>query len=263
MKPKPVKQSETPEYPTRRQLLKGGAAIVLFGPMLGCDRTTSGVVGPPTDESVCEVCGVFGPPVPDERELRNRPLVAPLFEHGEGRGVMGCDVAVPPVFLSEEEAMQIIREELTAAGFELGEGRELPNVAASAEGFASGFHPDSPEAQEERTVPVAVDAESDDPKLAVQYVSQEDCDKFFAGLDNFLVLDYDMKEVAGLYSEAIREQLDEPLTIGVFYDPMRPFEWVRDSEYEDIYAGAQEQSKESLRLQTKDFIEWLGKQETL
>ena len=39
-------------------------------------------------------------------------LVAPIFEHGKGRGATGCIVIAPPVFLSEEDARQAIEEEL-------------------------------------------------------------------------------------------------------------------------------------------------------
>ena len=41
--------------------------------------------------------------------------VAPIFEHGEGRLATGCIVITPPVFLSEEEGMQILREEFAKA----------------------------------------------------------------------------------------------------------------------------------------------------
>src|ERR1035438_3198523 len=39
--------------------------------------------------------------------------VAPLFIHGEGRGAFGCVATNPPIFLSEDEAKQVIREEAT------------------------------------------------------------------------------------------------------------------------------------------------------
>ena len=47
-------------------------------------------------------------------------IVAPIFQHGEGRGATGCIVMSPPVFLSEEEALQVIREEMAAKGVQLG-----------------------------------------------------------------------------------------------------------------------------------------------
>lgn len=42
--------------------------------------------------------------------------VAPIFEHGVGHGAFGCQAVNPPVFLSEEEARQVIVEEGKRAG---------------------------------------------------------------------------------------------------------------------------------------------------
>jgi hypothetical protein len=46
-------------------------------------------------------------------------IVAPIFERGEGRGADGCMVMSPPVFLSEEAALQVIREEMAVKGVQL------------------------------------------------------------------------------------------------------------------------------------------------
>lgn len=54
-----------------------------------------------------------------------KAVVAPIFEHGEGRGATGCVVVNPPVFLSEQDAMQVIREELPKSGVSLSEGSVL------------------------------------------------------------------------------------------------------------------------------------------
>lgn len=43
-------------------------------------------------------------------------LVAVVFPHGEGRGSFGCVMVTPPAFLSEEEARQVIREEMESLG---------------------------------------------------------------------------------------------------------------------------------------------------
>ncbi|MDP4091420.1 MAG: metalloprotease, partial [Bacillota bacterium] len=46
----------------------------------------------------------------------NKALVAPIFEHGQGRGSFGCSSVAPPSFLSEEEAFQVIQEEARQYG---------------------------------------------------------------------------------------------------------------------------------------------------
>jgi hypothetical protein len=43
-------------------------------------------------------------------------FVAPLFHHGNGIGVFGCVVIMPPVFINEQEARQIIINELKKEG---------------------------------------------------------------------------------------------------------------------------------------------------
>jgi len=55
--------------------------------------------------------------------------VAPIFEHGKGRGVFGGEVA-PPRFLTEEEARNVIVDEAKKAGvtFVAG-GPVLPNIS--------------------------------------------------------------------------------------------------------------------------------------
>ena len=98
MDPRPISQYVPPAYPTRREFLASGAALLL--------ATQSG-------------CG---------RAAGSRPAVAPIFVHGEGRGASGCIVMNPPVFLSEEEALQILGEELARAGIKLGAGRRLNEV---------------------------------------------------------------------------------------------------------------------------------------
>jgi len=57
-------------------------------------------------------------------------LVAVVFPHGEGRGSFGCMMVTPPAFLSEEEARQVIREELESLGILLTEDALiLPDLA--------------------------------------------------------------------------------------------------------------------------------------
>ena len=49
---------------------------------------------------------------PNPTQTNAVAIVAPIFQHGEGRGATGCIVMSPPVFLSEEEALLVVREEL-------------------------------------------------------------------------------------------------------------------------------------------------------
>jgi hypothetical protein len=102
MDAKPVQQKSMPGYPTRREVLAGAATFVL-AQCAGNWRVWAATEAGAT-------------------------IVAPIFKHGEGRGAVGCVVVSPPVFLSEEEAMQIIGEELAKSGIRLKGGEALEGV---------------------------------------------------------------------------------------------------------------------------------------
>ena len=107
MEPRPVIESRNPNYPTRRDVLAGAAAFALAA-LGGQWRVIAA-----TEEG--------------------KIVVAPIFEHGTGRGADGCVVVSPPVFLSEEEAVQVIREELAKQGIKLKEGIRLKAPTCQSE----------------------------------------------------------------------------------------------------------------------------------
>lgn len=62
-------------------------------------------------------------------EKEKNTLVAPIFEHGSGRGSFGCDSVAPPSFISEEEAFQVVEEEAKNYGISFEKpGKELKNI---------------------------------------------------------------------------------------------------------------------------------------
>jgi hypothetical protein len=263
MEPKPVERKTTPDYPTRRQLLKGGAAIVLFGPL-------AAAAGPPQVIRPPVIMGMVGPPVPHEPPIVPQPapvnptVVAPLFEHGDGRGSTGCVVVSPPVFLSEEEAMQVIQEELAEAGVRLRtkRARDLPGVEIDL------TNPQSPNApfggNQPASKPVPSDAEARKQPIAVQFVSKADVTNFRprSGMMSS-VTSYNSKETAERLSKAIAEQCQEELHVGMFYDPIILIDWRGSEEYAESSEKAKEESLEEVRLQAKDFVAWLKEQEAI
>jgi hypothetical protein len=59
----------------------------------------------------------------------SRRPIAVVFEHGAGRGSYGCEAIAPPTFLSEEEARQVVTEELRRAGLKPVPGaRTIPSL---------------------------------------------------------------------------------------------------------------------------------------
>lgn len=102
MEPKAVEHSRAPAYPTRREVLAGAASMALV--------SLTGQVFLCADDPIGEMS------------------VAPIFEHGEGRGATGCVVIVPPAFLAEDEALQIVNEELAQHGIQLVRGAVIKEL---------------------------------------------------------------------------------------------------------------------------------------
>lgn len=266
MEPKPMTEYPAPAYPTRREFLATSAAAGLLAAGGGC----GGVAGA-------------------------RPLVAPIFEHGEGRGATGCVVVSPPVFLSEEEALQVIKEELAQVGIQLGAGKELTEVTVryvhpwlrQMDGdswFGESMAPASGKASL-----AAVDRQK---RVGVEVVTARDCGRFSGG--NFSTVSaYETKDLAKQTAAAIRAQGREDLRIGLFYDPLASYDWsdaadaspaedakanaeqasadsanreldIEDADgwkkrFERLEASAKRQAKDQLRRQARDFVAWLSK----
>jgi hypothetical protein len=269
MEPKPVTECKTPSYPTRREILTGAATFALTS-FAGCWR-------------------VLG------ETAQGKAIVAPVFEHGTGRGATGCVVISPPVFLSEEEAMQIIREELAKHGIRLKDGGVLKgvrlfhrisledgknvsrieeiNVEDDPEWQA--MYEEQPELKQEfdemkqrsTPKPLKLDGVDAEKKVAVEFISESDyCDS--GGLLNTsTVQDYDFVDVAKYVAEKAERESKDPIYVGVFYDPLvkppKPDFSIKLSKKEQEAAwkkrdaDAKEESKRLLREQVDDFAGWL------
>jgi len=187
-------------------------------------------------------------------------IVAPLFEHGKGRAATGCVVTAPPVFLSEEEALQIIRDELARHGLTMaapGPGR-TGTVGLSSDPLD------------------LVDAEG---KVMVEFVSQADTERLVGDGNSFwthsTVSSYDFRKAGKVMRARLRSR--GPVGhAGVFYDPANSMPSPRSSsgsypvDPEDIHKAwekarvtAADKSKDELRQQVADFAVWLKKQGVL
>ncbi len=242
MEAKPVTQKQEPAYPTRRDVLKSAAAFVLVG--------------------------LAGTRIAADEGKGKGITVAPVFEHGNGRGVAGCIVVSPPVFLSEEEAMQIIREELTKHGIKLKdggvlEGVHLPRSLMNAEeayrdlleslrnelkGLKEGSET-SPKDVPQPLSSFKVDGLDNDKRIAVEFISQEGYPAEPGSWSS--VRDYDFRNVAKRLASTVKNQGKEDMFFAVLYDPV--------SRLPD---GTRE-SQKLLRLQAQDFVAWLKKEKAI
>jgi hypothetical protein len=226
MDAKPAKDTREPAYPTRREVLAGAASFVLVS-----------LSGGSAALAVDKEAGVS---------------VAPIFEHGTGRGATGCVVLVPPAFLSEEEGMQVIREVLAKHGVTLKSSAVLQGVVVPQrflKGWAEGrFGQDDAKQvleSRKRAKPLGLDGIDPEKKVAVVFVSKqsyyerggvqesyssralEDSDRDaddLAGLTQWYHSStsqgYNFKEAAEFVAAQVKKQGEESVCLGLFYDPM-------------------------------------------
>jgi hypothetical protein len=245
MKPKAVKSSREPCYPTRREVLAGAASVALAN-LMGCEillgATEAGAI-----------------------------TVAPIFEHGEGRGATGCDVVVPPAFLSEEEGMQIIREELEKHGIRLKAGGTWQSVRLPARTYewmlvAKGDGKN--ELQESiieepgRAKPLKVDGVDSEKKIAVEFVSEKDYYDLGGLSRRGTVQEYDFKNVAQFVAQHVTKDGKEEVFFGTFYDPLAA-KWIPTQDWRKQPEQGRDKSRELLRKQARDFVVWLTEQKAI
>lgn len=284
MKIQPMKKFRTPIYPTRLAVQSDSGLLLNHMPPVW------------KKTAVIASLAAFLLSVNEGESREKAARVAPIFEHGEGRGAMGCVMIVPPVFLSEEEALQIIQEELSKAnvelpiqdfrihGVDIQKKREIrPKSATEVENL--------------NKTPYFCDIANASQGIAIEFVSQEE---YFdlGGIKNEWISsqDYDFKEIASQLAKQVKMKAKN-LHFGCFYDPFTriPTEpvlknhrevsqkieeirmkrrsqndppsyddpaikeisdnyckWIRAKEDE-----AKLESKRLLRLQVKDFTDWL------
>ena len=166
-------------------------------------------------------------------------LVAPVFEHGVGRGSSGGISIYPENFLPEGEALQIIAEELTTGGLELTDRsaalrdfKVMERCIKDEGGKRAAFL-----GWDDR--PIVADFLDRRHRIAIEYISLKsyferggpnstykvivkDKDGNITGTSWHGSSDqgYDMKETAHYLAYSLKGQGKGVLSFGVFYDPL-------------------------------------------
>jgi hypothetical protein len=274
MEAKPVPHSESPAYPTRREVLAGAASFVLLG--------------------------LAGRSLVFAESEGGKIKVAPIFKHGDGRGATGCVVVMPPAFLSEEEALQVVKEELAKHGIQLAAGRVLKDLKVAPRRMQvvkddekvqqvwtdeknRRFVPDK-----EHATPLRVTAIDENRSIIIKFVCRSNYERL-GGVDphNGEVLDrdgntrgftassvrsYDFKDAAEYLAAEVKEQGKGRVFFAVFYDPLTraPVEPPKKGKRNDWSAKWEErkkrnrdESEEMLRQQAQDFVAWLKEQKAI
>lgn len=292
MKLTPVDRYNTPKYPTQQAVLRSpgilytapkrwksksgvmtALVLTVTTGLTGCGAKATEPSSNPEAESAATVSSTISEyvlvgEVPDASvplaspEDSGRKLGSiPLFVHGEGRGSYGCVSVAPPVFLSEEEAIQVIREEAEAQGVHFSETIDIEGTFPATTGM-----PDSPvmPARDPGTWEGSLTLDGYDPNLNIgfEYVSDEDLADWNSDSGPVAtVTENDYKGTAQRLSDATEN-------VAVFYDPASQdydafeFDWDDPngsySAYETLYTDEQKEKViEDLRAQVRDFLEWL------
>lgn len=263
MKPKPVSRTGKPRYPTREAVLADPRLLERHLPP-GWRVTRE--LAATTSLFVAAGLAACGGESRAQDEKVKKPavaLVAPIFEHGEGRGATGCVVVSPPVFLSEEEALQVIREALKAHGINFSErnvrvqGVTFPERERTWRRGADGR---SAEVIEETGRRHPFDLDLRDPKrgISVEFVSKNDYRALGGPHSMSTVQSYDTKEAAGYLKKEMKKTRKGGRYFGAFYDPLKSeSKWDAKAKR---WKRSTEESKKLLKKQVADFVNWLKAQ---
>ncbi len=227
MKIRPLKKYSQPLYPKDTDftenlksypILSKKAIIVAITTMLfGCKSVERD--RPATDKVEHIIYEKRNPEVSQESLGQ---VCAPLFEHGEGRGATGCVVTASPVFVSEEDAQNIIIETFKKYGIEFDQkNRKEKGLNAEVIDDYPDLNTTAERAFPEMK-PIIIDLFSTKNKLGIIFVSREDLDYFKKVRKNIIIRSssesFDTKGMAESIISSIYYKGKN--TYGVFYDPL-------------------------------------------
>lgn len=281
MEPKPVERAPEPNYPTRQEVagdrdflprhlpplwrFTGAASIALALHFAGLGAEP----GPKPDT----------PAVKGQAQARRTgAMVAPVFEHGSGRGAIGCVVVSPPVFLAEDEAMAVLREELGKHGVRFSRQHValmdvvIPRRVLGWRDVDGQFREEVKESKEKGNT-LVLDQVDEEKKIAIEFVSRQDYGVLGGPQGTSTVSSYNMLGVARSVATQVKKDARESIKLGIFYDPLCQYqtdavtkeEWEKDhrAAWDKARAASVAKSKDLLRRQAQDFVNWLKEQKAL
>ena len=255
---RPVKNYQEPKYPTK-------AAVVLDPSVLrALPRRWSARPAVCAALALTLATGLYSCSRADPDNLPvggaeslETGLAIPIFEHGNGRSSFGCVSVAPPVFLSEDEAAQVIREEAAKYGIDFSGEKSIEGRFPTTNLYGDQSLADA-------TWEGSLELDGYDSSLGVgfEFVSQSDVNMWQITGNMWVSVEmFDMKGTATRLADATRN-------VVVFYDPGKDnsIEFKRDTDedyatYRARYEAEQKaQMHENLRAQVRDFLEWLAAQ---
>ena len=291
MKITPVKRYRTPNFPIHEVLKKhpellrlvpkrwANSPLVLSALAFAClilasraeaaetawDETGFDEASIEQTDVLCDVPGFLhdrceaGSRVIPEAGAKNQ-RIAPIFQHGSGRGSYGCQSTASPVFLTEDEARKVIREETVSAGlrFEFDvktlEAVETPLAARQIAHDDTDRRTNAAKVRTHRDR-LVMDGTDQMRNISFEFVSRQDFRNWDFGYYSYGGIEtIDIRYTA----EVLRHNLTSTETedtgvVGVFYDPVH-YASPRNNR---TAASARKASINDLKKQVRDFIAWL------
>ena len=264
----PVKKYAPPKYPTQKEAALAPELLRKLPSRWEKNAAVVAMLG----LAALNSCGAFEAKIagysPNSDNFLN---VAPIFAHGEGTGAIGCDMVAPPVFLSEQEALAIIKSVAGEAGLKF--EAAPPEYTATKNKTETKYSWDYKSKYVLGDGEVGMDLYDDKKGVAVSYVSMESAEHIFPNGASTITI-YNPRELAELTVEDFAQQNGD-IAVGVFYDPGKNLGdeaqkkildeyYSSEKAWEERMAQYENSAKhlieEDLRAQVLDFIEWLQAQ---
>ena len=295
VKIKPLKSYKPPAYPTFHESRKDArllqklprrwgrskpvATLLGTGLMIhvvgsGCRSETDGARAPGNRAQISLQ------KAPEDIKVNVRAIpatrIAPMLEaalENDGQGAFGCIVVSAPVFLSENEAIDLIQHELEKAGLKLREmahldGLQVPDLDA---GFDKKDWKGELPLKKLKEGSYLFDFATEDGSVFVKYLYDKEHD-FWSKEQHRggIAWCYDFPWLAAQVAESFRQRTNgQPVIIGIFFDPMADYygDKVRDERgilrhmpekiSNPSHEKAAERNREKLRAQVSHFVEYL------
>ena len=299
MKIQPLKSYTPPAYPTfeeskqdarlldrlPRRWRKGNPIVPLLGTGIliqfagsGCGRQDD----PDHDVKITVIEPLDHKPIlamPETVRTNTVTRVAPMLEDAlanDGRGAFGCVAVSAPVFFSENEAMDLIENELAKTGLKFHDivtvdGLLIPTVLnrwdhtdrtpkkKNGEIDWEELHRFKIKNLAEGTY--AFDFGTEDKSVVVKFLQMKDFDAWKDEDHRFLssVQSYDFASLAIQVRNAFAQRdTGDPVIIGLFFEPsVHPEENARWEDQEQTRNETKARAKEKLRAQVAHFVAYL------
>ena len=162
-------------------LVKTALSFALISGLAGCARLSSDKI---------------------REEVTEHPISIPVFEHGRGMGSYGCSSIAPPVFLSEEEARQVIIREATRHGIDFSSQKTLSDIDIPSKNLSTNiFDEDALRIFEYRIGALELDGYDKALDIGFEFISKYDVEAWDVVIGGGSLLVYDMLGTAKGLSE--------------------------------------------------------------